>query len=324
MAQAAIRIADANKLVGKDRIVEVVERYKNGKFKSFTKYLVEKNPQNEEIKSLVNNLGNVTKSLEALTALNAVLGAANLCATVAGFAIMNEKLNEVNSNIEDVIDIIQNQYSIDLKEDFTKIKNDYDFILDEKRHNNPIGRKDFVEKINNQHALLQKLIECFCIYKTQSNNEAILLMILALSSMMCESIKYFNEEYFEEYSNENDINKKLYSIDEWMKDYDAINSKQFINRIYELYFIDKGLNQTEANTSIFEIENMINEHVQSIYDAIEMLKYSNDPEEFKKMLKEIDAFVIERMNDELKKSSYSSEIQNDVLQATKDMQLSVA
>lgn len=317
MTQAAIHIADANKLVGKDRIVEVVERYKNGKFKSFTKYLVEKNPQNEEIKSLVNNLGNTVKSLESLTALNAVLSAANLCATIAGFAIMNEKLNAVNENIDEIKTILKEDRQLDLEKYFNDVVGEYNRMLNKIEDSDSFTSDEYIKLINNEYSLQDLLIKSFLKYELQEDNEGVLCLIAALSSMICVSIKHLNEKRAED-------NLKIYKDDRWIQVYECANDKKFINKMYDLYFIDKNINQNEANILIEQFCQKLLDNKQDILDNIELLKYYDNPEEFKKLCNEIDAFAIERINEELRKNSYSNDTKNQIIQATKDMQFSIA
>ena len=318
-------------------IVEVVQRL-NGKYRTFCKYIVESNPKNKEISKISNNILNKVKNIdneignianivdgcEGLLKLNSVISIVNLCTTVAGFIIMNEKLKDIECSVDEIKDIIQKQYGVELKEDFTEVQGDYKMLLDEKRHNKRLGYRELEDIVNRQHTVLQKLIESFYNYTTQSDNESLLLMILVLSSMMSETIKYFNEEYFEEYSDEKDIKKKFYPIDEWMADFDMILSKQFINKAYELYFIDKDLNQSETSIAIKAIEDKIVNNIRDINNDIELLKRYKNPEQFKEMLNEIDKYLVEQIQKEVNKGSYSTKTKNIINRSISEMQLEIA
>ena len=327
--------------VDKDGFIRVVERYKNGRVKKIGKYLAEKSPNKEEARKLCENvLRNVKKvnnSIDAvnkkinlikgLASLNAILGAANLCATVVGFEIMKQELNKIAKNIEDMKTTLQEQYHDEIDFKYEEVQGTYERMLDKKRQDEEFGCDELIELANKIQRTLNLFIKAFMKYDMKDKNSDVLGVVIALASMLSETAIYLYQEYYDKYSDKEDTEKKFYSYrKKWSDTLEQIESETFKERLYELYFIDKDLNQYESTLAMLETCNQVNELILNISDKEELLRYFDDIEDvdYHSFMREIDNYVDNEFSKELQIGAYSENLISQVKEAENSLQFAIA
>ena len=102
--------------------------------------------------------------LQGLACLNVALGAANLCATLATFAIMNEKLDSIQCGIDDIgkrLAQMQKAKEIDIAIDIKKLVSDYRHMLDIEDKGSRFSREEYRNLLVNVYLYDSKLIDYY-------------------------------------------------------------------------------------------------------------------------------------------------------------------
>lgn len=276
-------LADIQKLPNKDNVIEVVERMKNGKIKAILKYAVQNNDSSKELKEkaleilkktdkiyaqVENNSAQLSK-IANLGTLNAILNSMNLCATAAGFVIVNDKLNKISDKIDG---IIENQNKQADKESNYKFKNvvlEYKKLLDHKKTKKDISEDEYVDLLNEECAVFEYLYKGF-IDDTANDLVTLLYAITTLASMITCNMASLDEIYY--FQNKNNITEGSVwheGHSDWESIYSMLLSDEFASKIQDYCFLYKNLDQ--YTTDLF-LEAM-NDHTKKMKQAIEDRKY---------------------------------------------------
>lgn len=214
------------------------------------------------ISNSIDTLNQGMQVLQGLACLNVALGAANLCATLATFAIMNEKLDSIQCGIDDIgkrLAQMQKAKEIDIAIDIKKLVSDYRHMLDIEDKGSRFSREEYRNLLVNVYLYDSKLIDYY-INRAVNNQDEILSMIYLLSGMLSELIKRYDEIYYFEYKNEKN------SIDpehnEWMKIFEILSSNEFLDIVANHCFFDNSLsnrNTQEIISKLYysQINNMV-------------------------------------------------------------------
>lgn len=271
--------SDIQKLPNRDKVIEVVERQKNGRIKAILKYMVQDNDGSEELKKKALELLNKTDRIFAqvekngaqlskianLNTLNVILNGMNLCATAAGFVIMNEKLNKISDKIDD---IIENQNKQADKESNYKFKNvvlEYKKLLDHKKTKKNISEDEYVDLLNEECAVFEYLYKGF-MDDTANDIVTLLYAMTTLASMITCNMASLDEVYY--FNNRNSITEGSIwheGHSDWESIYSMLLSDEFASKLQDYCFLYKNMDQ--YTTDLF-LEAM-NDHTRKMKQAVE-------------------------------------------------------
>lgn len=210
----------------------------------------------------IDTLNQGMQVLQGLACLNVALGAANLCATLATFAIMNEKLDSIQCGIDDIgkrLAQMQKAKEIDIAIDIKKLVSDYRHMLDIEDKGSRFSREEYRNLLVNVYLYDSKLIDYY-INRAVNNQDEILSMIYLLSGMLSQLIKRYDEIYYFEYKNEkNNIDPEH---GDWMKIFEILSSNEFLDIVANHCFFDNSLsnrNTQEIISKLYysQINNMV-------------------------------------------------------------------
>ncbi len=277
---------DTNKIVNQvrqqEKIVVKALNDVNTKFDTIsesTKYI------SSGIDTLTQGMGVLTN----LAYLNVALSAANLCATLVTFAIMNKKLDSIQCGIDDIsrkIDQIIQAKEIDISIDIKELVLDYRHILDMEEKKEKISLKEYRELLKNIYLYELKLIQYYLNGTTTNPNE-ILSAIYLLSGILAQIIKKYDELYYFEYMNEKN------SIDpdhgEWMKVFELLSSKEFLDLVSDQCFFGNNMSNRKtqevlsrlyysqvSNMVIIDDNNLITHQCQNIDELSQLRSRVNE------------------------------------------------
>lgn len=295
---------------------EIVVRRKDAKFDEFFKVVIgksEKLTDDESLKKLykqsksllkkTNKASNAINSIKGITMFTSVMGVMNLCATTAGFIIVCDKLDQISSQIQNIMDTMKDINQGETMYKFDLVIEEHKALLDGKDGGKPFTEDKYLELIKNENALLKLLYKIFC-NETSSNRLEILQSILALSCMMAVAIEDFDTLYRYKYTDK----KSLYNgHDGWMATFDLLLSKEFKEKLQDFFFIDEDKSQYETDLLVEGLTDRIDEAKQSIKNNIELLKILETKQKYIDAMK----LINESVSDDISQMIQEANLQED-------------
>ena len=275
-------MSDFSPLLNDNSVMEVVIRNSKGRIKEIQKILVSNVAETKE-ESLAQEVFNAlnettkmhTKNLQQLSNIakignfGLILNGLNLCATIAGFAIMYEKLDKISAELSQQIaqlqkDVKQTQ-DLQNKFEFNKVLADYTDMLDRQRLQNPYDEKELRDLVDREYNMLDLLIST--LKKDMSNDtENLILSIFSMLSMFTVSIRLYDEVYyFQNHEKVTDGKTWHPSHMKWMGIYRTLLETWFIEKIQDFAMFETNL--TPFGVDIY-YESLI-EQVKDLQDEIE-------------------------------------------------------
>lgn len=271
--------ADIQKLPNRDKVIEVVERHKNGRIKAILKYIVQNDDSSEELKkkslellkktdkifAQVEKNGAQLSKIANLNTLNVILNGMNLCATAAGFVIMNEKLNKISDKIDGIIEHQNKQADKESNYKFKNVVLEYKKMLDHKKTKKEISEDEYVDLLNEECAVFEYLYKGF-IDDTANDLVTLLYAITTLASMITCNMASLDEIYY--FNNKNKITEGSVwheGHSDWESIYSMLLSDEFASKLQDYCFLYKNLDQ--YSTDLF-LEAM-NDHTRKMKQAVE-------------------------------------------------------
>lgn len=315
---------------------EAFNRQKNGKYNPFSKIILKDDSYEiqkaikDGIKNLSKNVDNLNKfSIDlskqlnlsnVLSTVSAVTGVLNLCATVAGFALVHKDLKDVKDNINSLAETVLDKHDQETFYKFDKMLGTYKNMLDRKKIGNEFSEDEYYELINEEQAILKLLITIF--NKSTSNNKNdILSAIVTLASMFACTISNYDEVY---YFSHKDVQKWHGYHDDWVDTYESLLSKQFKNELYDFIFIDENHNQNETDLIVESIVNSFKEAKQSIKDKQTLIGLNSTRKEYSTLINMINQSVLDDVKETFDEMNLSNnvQIQNLVKEVAQTLEMS--
>lgn len=178
---------------------------------------------------------------------------ANLIATTAGFVIVNKKLDEMSSKLEDIKDqikIILKKDLADIEKLINEARSSYINMLDAKKRNKPFSEKEYYTLTVQLFTVLGYLYKLFmdnAVFK----REAIINYIYLLLPMFANALKEYDTAYY--FANKDQI--KGDSIwhnqhDEWMALIKKFSSKKYLEKLRMVTFLDLDYNSKQSEATV--------------------------------------------------------------------------
>ena len=309
-------LEDLYKLIGKKEF-ECFLRLKNGKYKKFTKILIDQVQTNnkedlvklqkavngllkksEELTKTINgtqtailNLTNIAKISQTLAIFNSVIGVMNLCTTAAGFAMVMNKLNLIQNQIDDVI---QNQLKIheaEMKYKFENVVSDYEEL--------PFDESRLIALIKKEKAVLNYMISGFN-DSLATDSVSLLQGIIALSSMFSYTICKYDAVY---YFNHPEKHGFYGFHQQWVDMYDVLMSEQFKSRLQDLFFIEEDRNQNVTDVLVAGVFDEFKDAKKTILTQVEIIQTFDSMKNYQEAMKVLDESVANDIEDVLQQNN---------------------
>ena len=260
------------------------------------------NEISESTKYISNGIDTLSQGMEALqglACLNVALGAANLCATLVTFAIMNEKLDSIQCGIDNIgkrLAQMVKTKQIDIGTDIKELVSDYKHMLDIEEKGSRFSREEYRKLLVGVYLNDFKLINYY-LNKTVDNQDEILSAIYLLSGMLSELIKRYDEVYYFEYKNEkNNIDPEH---EDWMQIFEILSSDAFLKLVSNHCFFDNALSNRKTQEIVSKLYySQINNMVQ-IDDSNLIAHQCKDANELLSFQRKINNYAYEELNKEI-------------------------
>jgi len=289
-AEAISNLDQLGKFANKDNIIEILIRGKHKRIAEFHKIALS-NTKGDETKELLQKVLDVanknnsiasentkflkdfakknTKRLERLTCLtqvNTVLGALNLCATIAGFAIMYVELEKISGQIDHVMATVKEGQDISSNYEFKKICSEYRNMLDCRKKQKYYTEEQMRLLVDSEYNVLELLLDGLMKNHTDDVDNLI-VSIYSLAAMMTESLRHFDEVY---YLNNKEAIGDGYtwhsSHDTWVALLDKLLSDEVVEKLQDHAIFDFGLSTTQTDAYYRALCDQVRDMKESIED----------------------------------------------------------
>ena len=284
-------IEQLRQFMNKKGIIEIVVRDKKKKFDAFYKVSLN-NLQKEESKGLLekamntvnknnallnknlNKLRNITK----LSNLNLLTSGINLCATCAGFIIIQKSLNQMKDQIDQVIGVIKATNKVNANYELSKVVSDHSDMLDSRKKQRNYSEEQMRKLVDDEYNMLSMLIEAFK-ENISNDNESLIFSIYSLASMLAVSIRYFDELYY--FNNKEAIGDGdvwHMSHDTWMSAFEKLSADEFVRNIQDFAILDNNMSVSDADIYYMSLVAQAKELAEDIEDNQTLIQMLDNEE----------------------------------------------
>lgn len=280
------KLVDFKQFTNSDEITGIITRITNKQFESIQKAILEEiNQEQGQIPEILKNLfqmisknnntnmGNIVQlsNLKNIDELEMILNGLNLCATVAGFAIMYDKLNKMSSQINKVLSTIKQVQETQGHYEFKKILSIHCDMLDHRKTKKYYTEEQMRELVDGEYNVLSMLIEVF-----EKGNfedvETLLYSIISLSAMLAVSLKHFDEIYY--FNNKDNIQSgEIWHTSHscWLNIYDELTSEKMVEALQDYAIFNKNFNTQKMDLFCINVLQTIKDAKKEIEDNQSLL-----------------------------------------------------
>lgn len=248
-------------------VLEVALRDKNKKFEQFVNIAFNntRTEQSELVEKAVgciadmardNQLGldSIIQNAQLLSDIGSattMLGALNLCATIAGFALIYGEIKqmsaEINRQLMQLDETVRKSFDIEHKFRFDEVLADHNDMLDAIKRQQPYAEQDMRRLVDSEYRMIELLVNT--LEADVSNDQASLItLIFMLVGMFTASLCNFDElYYFNNPQTHGHANPWHTSHDNWMSVYNTLCSDWLVERLQDYSVLELGLRTWEAD-----------------------------------------------------------------------------
>lgn len=284
------------------------------------------NGVNKRLDAFDKNIDNISNHIEELSAkadkilgsqskelgwANLIINSLDLCATVAGFMIISQKMDmmakELGEISKGVKDLVTHQELLDQKE-VKALINEYANIQNKEKVGAEVSVDDYYNLVNQMSLTISTLRECFI--KDIGNREVYLEAISILLPVYTLSICKLDKAHYIAYGTTH-INRNSYAAV-----LDSFVEKDFFIGVQECTFFDKKHNNSSRVS--YEIAlamiTKINEQRVLIADRLKLINNFTNKEKFESFLKDLNEAANQEVIDDIY-ANYGEEAANEVKEA---------
>lgn len=264
-------------------LLEIVQRGKNKKFKSFIKVVLSESSQSEDealaekaVNLLNQNLKLNKRNVQLLATvakvqkLDLLLNGLSLCSTCVGFAIMYAKLDdmseEISQQIAEVENTVKKVQDVRASYEFNKVLSDHMNMLDCRKKQQPYSEEQMRTLVDTEYNVLSMLISAFQLDISSDQNNTI-FSIYSMLSMFTVSLMYFDEIY---YQNNHEVLKEgeewHTAHDKWMGIYKTLSENWIIEKLQDYGMFETNLNTLGVDTFYKGLLEQVKDERESVED----------------------------------------------------------
>lgn len=253
----------------------------------------------------VDKIFSATKALKGLSYLNVGLSLANIAVDIAGFVIINKKLNELDGKVQALSDKMSDIEIVRNVREYRDLIYTYNSFMEDISLKKEIDLKKFDEFVKDLTGYLNQILDYF---EKQILDIEVLLTILnallpAYTLAVCE---YIDRYYFAN-------NKVPANFDLYTNLFDRLGSKEFIDLLEDYFFFDKKLNTIDTMDAISaEVLLGINGRVQ-IEDQVAILEELKTRDKIEELDKLLEKYAEEQFKEDIIELSNESEVWKEEL-----------
>lgn len=317
------KFVDDHSTVFKDayKITNQIKQQEKLVAKAFSDVNTKFNHLSESTKYISNSIDTLNQgmqALEGLAYLNVALGAANLCATLITFQIMNEKLDSIQCGVDAInrkLDQMIKAKEIDISTDIKDLVSDYRHMLDKVEKGTRFNLEDYRKLLKRVYLYDDKLINYY-LNGTVNNPDEILTAIYLLSGMLAQLIKRYDEMYYFEYKNKNSNLDPDHN--DWMRIFEQLSSERFLNIVADHCFFDNSLSNRKTQEIISRLYYSQVNNMVLIEDNNLIVHQCDDAKMLSDFWEKMNKHAYSELSDQIADSYNKAEIEPTVSQEEMD------
>ena len=242
------------------------------------------------------------KNVSKIQNINLILNGANLCATCAGFIIMNEKLEKISEQINQMINLVKEGNEVQTDYEFNSVNSEHANMLDARKTKKYYTEEQMRKLVDDEYNLLNKLIEIY-VRDLTNDADAIIFSIYSLAAMLSVSLRYFDEEYYynnKEAIGDGDVWHSSHS--KWVSIFDKLCDPRVLNRIQDHGILDMKLGTIQTDAYYISLYDQAKEYKQDIEDNQMLIQMFDNREVLAEYDKQVKEEAVKSLNKILEKS----------------------
>lgn len=284
--------------LNENNILEIALRGQKKKFSAFQKVMINnlgEGKEKELAQKVVHALNKNTQlnernmrllsNVAQLEKIGLLLNGLNLCSTCAGFAIMNAKLDELSSEINNQLNQLQKtvKQTQDIQNDyeFNKVLAEHTDMLDGQRRQKPYSEGEMRDLVDSEYNVLKLLLNSFQ-KDISGDHSALIFSIFSMLDMFTVSLKTFDEMYY--FNNRLDLGGEdpwHPSHVKWMSVYDTLSSKWVVERLQDYGIFETKLSTQEVDIYYISLLDQVSDLRKEIEDNQALIIAFGDVELFR-------------------------------------------
>lgn len=237
-------------------------------------------------------------SLQTLSAVSTALSAANLCATAAGFAVMNYKLDRISNNIKDiqakVIQLVKKK-NIDTISGFERLVSRYSEVLDAECRLSVVPEKEYHDLIMDVFHYIKTLYAYF-MQDVIDDKNAILEAVFSLTAILSHLLVKYDSIYYFDHKSVLANGKHWHNDHEkWLGIYDILSDRPFMDKMQDYFFLESGLSQRKASEAMTAVYYALTSERVKVLDNMSILRQCESVFDYSALMDAIGEKAVEEL-----------------------------
>lgn len=292
----------ADKVINTMKNIDKHIVFQNGKLNSISGQLLQMAPKFDDV---FKNM-NVIKSLECM---NVALNALNLGATIVGFVIISQKINEVDKKLQAVevkIDKLGNYHKNELSAEYHELAMRFNSITNKMKNKETIDFDSLEDLLIDMNKFLKdkaiKNIEDRAI-----DPDLLLSMVNTLLPSYTILLKLYLTEHYLAFERMPDNCSSFLGI------YQDLKEEKFIESVHDYFFLDKELSGYDSLMAVTIEQVLVNDELIQIFDRISIVKAVGSKAEYEKLDSLLNTTVKEYALEMAKKNEKDTDIDLELI-----------
>lgn len=256
----------------------------------------------KQLSSYAETLCSNMQAVQALSAVSTALSAANLCATAAGFAIMNYKLDKISSDIKDMqvkVNQLAEKKDIDTITGFEKLISRYSELLDAERRQSDVPEKEYHDLTTEVFHYIKTLYSYF-MQNVIDDKNAVLEAMLSLTAILSHLLIKYDAVYYYAHKSVLAHGKRWHSDhDKWLGIFDQLCAKPFMDKLQDYFFLELGLSQRDSSEALSAVFFALTNERVKVLDNMTLIEQCDKAHDYYALMSALNAEAF----DELKKQA---------------------
>ena len=209
------------------------------------------------------------------------LGAANLCVSCAGFAMVHKELSVISNDIKSLVTAFKEAQNIQANYEFEKVLAHHMNMLDCRKTKRYFDEEKMYELVVEEYTLLRLMLDLLnsSIKRTPEEFEKLITCIYSLADMLSVSMRYHDELYYFNTKGTAKEHVSWHTFDaQCMSVLDELSGEDFLEKLQDYALLDRKISTTDADIYIECLNKRINDAKQSIEDNRLLIETFDDKE----------------------------------------------
>ena len=227
----------------------------------------------KQLSSYAETLCSNMQTVQALSAVSTALSAANLCATAAGFAIMNYKLDKISNDIKDM-QVKVNQ-------------------LAEKKKDVP--EKEYHDLTTEVFHYIKTLYTYF-MQDVIDDKNAVLEAMFSLSAILSHLLIKYDAVYYYAHKSVLAHGKRWHSDHEkWLGIFDRLCANPFMDKLQDFFFLELGMSQRDSSEALSAVFFALTNERVKVLDNMVLIEQCDKAHDYYALMSAMNGEAIDQL-----------------------------